>query len=209
LAVISFLHFLVLNFLIVCILLIVLGSIMLFDLNHFDSEGDGTNTSTTPICVTVLGCLIFVVSFFGCFGIFKQSACMTGAYTIMVFVLFILQLVLTCWVFVNRNAFLGDMSNLLTLLWNSKDYNATSSSEGQNQIIQAAIRNLLVGQARSLLMRNVPQDWKELRRLLIGEFNSATPPHRMIAELHQQRKSEPMDTFENFQTTASDETQQP
>ncbi|XP_016978735.1 CD82 antigen [Drosophila rhopaloa] len=111
-------------FLIVGILLIVLGSIMLSDLSHFDSAGDGTNTNTIPICVTVLGCLIFVVSFFGCFGIFKQSACMTGAYTSMVFVLFILQLVLTCWVFVNRNAFLGDMSNLVTLLWNSKDYNA-------------------------------------------------------------------------------------
>lgn len=64
-------------------------------------------------------------------------------------------------------------------------YHYPTTSEGQNQIVQAAIRNLLVGQARSLLMRNIPQDWKELRTLLISEFNSATPPHRMIAELRE------------------------
>ncbi|KAH8279342.1 hypothetical protein KR026_006982 [Drosophila bipectinata] len=109
-------------FLIVGILLIVLGSIMLSDLSHFNGSSEDPNT--IPICITVLGGLIFVVSFFGCFGIFKQSACMTGAYTSMMFVLFILQLVLTCWVFVNRNAFLGDMSNLVSNLWNNKDYTA-------------------------------------------------------------------------------------
>lgn len=42
----------------------------------------------------------------------------------MMFILFILQLVLTCWVFVNRNAFLGDMSNLVSNLWSNKDYTA-------------------------------------------------------------------------------------
>ncbi|XP_017125779.1 23 kDa integral membrane protein [Drosophila elegans] len=110
-------------FLIVGILLIVLGSIMLSDLSHFD-RADGTNPDTIPICITVLGCLIFVVSFFGCYGIFRQSACMTGAYTSMVFILFILQLVLTCWVFVNRSAFLGDMRNLVSTLWNSQEYTA-------------------------------------------------------------------------------------
>jgi len=55
---------------------------MLSDLSHFDAAGDGTNTNTIPICVTVLGALIFIVSFFGCYGIFRQSACMTGAVSI-------------------------------------------------------------------------------------------------------------------------------
>lgn len=64
-------------FQIVGILLIVLGSIMLSNLSHFNESGEDPNT--IPICITVLGGLIFVVSFFGCFGIFKQSACMTGA----------------------------------------------------------------------------------------------------------------------------------
>jgi len=62
-------------------------------------------------------------------------------------------------------------------------YHYPTTSE--NQIIQEAIRNLLVGQAKSLLLRNIPQDLKELRTLLISEFNSATPPHRMIAELRE------------------------
>jgi len=34
-------------------------------------------------------------------------------------------------------------------------------------------------------MRNIPQDWKELRTLLISKFNTATPPHRIVAELRE------------------------
>ncbi|EDW31444.1 GL11135 [Drosophila persimilis] len=111
-------------FLIVGILLIVLGSIMLADINRFAGMSEVEHTNTIPICITVIGCLIFVVSFFGCYGLFRQSACMTGAYTSMIFVLFILQLVLTCWVFVNRTAFLNDMRSLVTSLWNTNDSEA-------------------------------------------------------------------------------------
>ncbi|SPP73072.1 23 kDa integral membrane protein [Drosophila guanche] len=111
-------------FLIVGILLIVLGSIMLADIGRIDGYGAVESTNTIPICITVLGGLIFIVSFFGCYGLFRQSACMTGAYTSMIFVLFILQLVLTCWVFVNRSAFLQDMGRLVTSLWNNNDYDA-------------------------------------------------------------------------------------
>ncbi|XP_017148087.2 23 kDa integral membrane protein [Drosophila miranda] len=111
-------------FLIVGILLIVLGSIMLADINRFAGMSEVEHTNTIPICITVIGALIFVVSFFGCYGLFRQSACMTGAYTSMIFVLFILQLVLTCWVFVNRTAFLNDMRSLVTSLWNTNDSEA-------------------------------------------------------------------------------------
>ncbi|KAH8348521.1 hypothetical protein KR084_008285, partial [Drosophila pseudotakahashii] len=106
------------------ILLIVVGSIMLSTMGNFTSFDGAVNTQTIPICIIVIGCVTFVVAFFGCCGTIRENACCTTIYTSMVFILFILQLVLTCWVFVNRSAFLRDMTNLVSLLWNSKDYGA-------------------------------------------------------------------------------------
>ncbi|XP_068147112.1 23 kDa integral membrane protein-like [Drosophila tropicalis] len=104
-------------FLVIGILLIVLGSIMLSHINQFTGVANLIDTNTIPICITVLGVLIFVISFFGCCGIFKQSTCMTGTYATMIFILFILELVLTCWVFVNRSAFVRDMTALVNTVW--------------------------------------------------------------------------------------------
>lgn len=60
------------------ILLIVLGSIMLSNINQFEGIDALTDTNAIPICVLVLGILVFVVSFFGCCGVWRQSACLTG-----------------------------------------------------------------------------------------------------------------------------------
>ncbi|KAL7736667.1 hypothetical protein ACLKA6_015298 [Drosophila palustris] len=105
-------------FLVVGILLIVLGAIMLSHINQFNGIEQLMDTNTIPICITVLGVLIFIVSFFGCCGTWRQSVCLTGTYATMMFVLFVLQLVLTCWVAVNRQSFLQDMSDLVTTIWN-------------------------------------------------------------------------------------------
>ncbi|KAH8373007.1 hypothetical protein KR009_010041 [Drosophila setifemur] len=106
------------------ILLIVVGSIMLSTMGNFSSFDGANNTQTIPITIIVIGCVTFVVAFFGCCGTIRENACCTTIYTSMMFVLFILQLVLTCWVFVNRSAFLGDMSNLVRNLWNNQEYTA-------------------------------------------------------------------------------------
>ncbi|XP_030387516.1 23 kDa integral membrane protein-like [Scaptodrosophila lebanonensis] len=104
-------------FLVVGILLIVLGSIMLSNISQFDGFSQLMSTNTIPIMITILGVLIFVVSFFGCCGAWRQSACLTGTYAIFMLILFILQLTLTIWIFVNRAAFLQDMSKLVNTAW--------------------------------------------------------------------------------------------
>lgn len=73
--------------------------------------------------------------------------------------------------------FIKSVDNLIT------QYKTTSST--QNEIIQGAILNLIVGPARTILLRNSTQDWNELRTLLISEFNSSKPPHLMIMDLHK------------------------
>ncbi|TDG51685.1 hypothetical protein AWZ03_001745 [Drosophila navojoa] len=104
-------------FLVVGILLIVLGSIMLSNFSQLTDVEPLSNTNTIPICVTVLGALIFIISFFGCCGVWRQSSCLTATYASMMFILFVLQLVLTCWIAVNGQDFLNDMSNLVNTLW--------------------------------------------------------------------------------------------
>ncbi|KAH8267075.1 hypothetical protein KR018_001717 [Drosophila ironensis] len=111
-------------FVIVGILLIVFGSLMLTSIENV-SDFDGAVTPISFEVITiVIGCVTFLVAFFGCCGTIRENICLTKLYTSMMFVLFILQLVLTCWVFVNRSAFLGDMSKLVSNLWDNKDYTA-------------------------------------------------------------------------------------
>lgn len=105
-------------FLVVGILLIVLGSIMLSHINQFSGIEQLMDTNAIPICITVLGVLVFIVSFFGCCGTWRQSACLTATYATMMFILFVLQLILTCWVAVNRQSFLQDMRDLVNTIWN-------------------------------------------------------------------------------------------
>ncbi|EDW01549.1 23 kDa integral membrane protein [Drosophila grimshawi] len=104
-------------FLIVGILLIVLGSIMLSNFSRLSDVEQLASADTIPICVTVLGGLIFIVSFFGCCGVWLQNACLTATYGTLMFLLFVLQLVLTCWIAVNENDFLNDMRKLVDTVW--------------------------------------------------------------------------------------------
>ncbi|XP_060660924.1 23 kDa integral membrane protein [Drosophila nasuta] len=121
-ATLNFLLYLInIVFLIVGILLIVLGSIMLSHINQFYGIEELVETNAIPICITVLGVLIFIVSFFGCCGTWRQSACLTGTYATLMFILFLLQLVLTCWVAVNRQGFLNDMRDLVNTIWAEND----------------------------------------------------------------------------------------
>ncbi|KAH8415990.1 hypothetical protein KR222_006093 [Zaprionus bogoriensis] len=127
-------------FLVVGVLLIILASIMLAHINQFEGIEELMDTNAIPICVLILGLLVFIVSFFGCCGVWRQSSCLTGTvcvnvieinimnylwilimfalqYSVLMLILFLLQLVLTCWVAVNRERFLKDISNLVNTVW--------------------------------------------------------------------------------------------
>lgn len=59
------------------ILLIILGSLMISNIGDFANFSDAANTDTIPILIIVLGCVIFVISFFGCCGAIRENVCCT------------------------------------------------------------------------------------------------------------------------------------
>ncbi|EDW01548.1 23 kDa integral membrane protein [Drosophila grimshawi] len=103
------------------ILLLVVGSIMLSDIGTFDSFSDTVNGRTIPICIIVLGCIIFVVAFIGCSGTIRENAGCTTVYAVCMFILFALQLALSIWIFVEYDNFVEKMGNLVDTAFKEND----------------------------------------------------------------------------------------
>lgn len=60
------------------ILLIVVGSLILSAMGNFYSAFTSFSPQTIPICIIVIGCVVFVVAFFGCCGTIRENACCTS-----------------------------------------------------------------------------------------------------------------------------------
>ncbi|XP_017865331.1 PREDICTED: 23 kDa integral membrane protein [Drosophila arizonae] len=103
------------------ILLIVVGSIMLDGMGTFNSFSDTFNARTIPICVIVVGCIIFVVAFFGCCGTIRENSCCTTIYAVCMFILFALQLALSIWLFVENSSFADRISEVVNKAWLEND----------------------------------------------------------------------------------------
>ncbi|KAH8236974.1 hypothetical protein KR038_001588 [Drosophila bunnanda] len=108
-------------FVIIGVLLIIFGSLMVASMqNATDFEGS-TKSLAFPVCVLVIGCVTFLVAFFGCCGTIKENACLTTTYAICMLILFSLQMVLSVWLFVEKDTFLDYMSRLVDRAWVEND----------------------------------------------------------------------------------------
>ncbi|KAM8711875.1 hypothetical protein ACLKA7_012390 [Drosophila subpalustris] len=103
------------------ILMIVVGSIMVSSIGTFGSFSDSVNAQTIPISIIVIGCVIFIVAFFGCCGTIRENSCCTTIYAVCMFILFALQLTLSIWIFVENDNFLTKMNNLVETAWQQND----------------------------------------------------------------------------------------
>nr|XP_014102768.1 CD63 antigen [Bactrocera oleae] len=108
-------------FLICGVLIIVLGSFMVGNLGDFSSFEEAINVDTLPIIIIILGCIIFVISFFGCCGAIRENSCCMTTYAVFMFILFCLQVALVVWVFMKRDDFLKTMTDLVGTAWNQND----------------------------------------------------------------------------------------
>ncbi|XP_037949755.1 CD63 antigen [Teleopsis dalmanni] len=115
------LYLLNLVFVVIGVLLIVLGGLMLGNLNSFTSVDDAVNTEVIPILVIVLGCIVFLVAFLGCCGAIRENSCVMTTYAICMFVIFALQLALVIWVFARYDEFLNTMSDVVQTAWKNND----------------------------------------------------------------------------------------
>lgn len=108
-------------FVICGILLIILGSLMIKNIGDFGDFTDAVNTDTIPILIIVLGCIVFVVAFFGCCGAIRENVCCTTTYAVLMFILFVLQIALVVWIFVQRTEFLNTMGEIVDKAWTKND----------------------------------------------------------------------------------------
>ncbi|XP_054738361.1 CD63 antigen [Anastrepha obliqua] len=108
-------------FLVCGILIIILGSLMMGNIGDFSSFEEAINLDTLPILIIILGCIIFVISFFGCCGAIRENSCCMTTYAVFMFILFCLQVALVVWVFVQRAEFLKTMGDLVNTAWNQND----------------------------------------------------------------------------------------
>jgi len=52
----------------------------------------GENYVNTPIFIIIVGCIIFVIAFFGCCGAWKESSCLVYSYAVLLSVILIAQI---------------------------------------------------------------------------------------------------------------------
>ncbi|KAH8415989.1 hypothetical protein KR222_006090 [Zaprionus bogoriensis] len=115
------LYFLNVIFVLGGILLIVVGSLILSAMGNVFSFTTAFTPQTIPICIIVIGCIIFVVAFFGCCGTSRENSCCTSIYAVCMFILFALQLALSIWIFVENDKFLQTMGDLVDTAYNQND----------------------------------------------------------------------------------------
>ncbi|XP_017125781.1 23 kDa integral membrane protein-like [Drosophila elegans] len=103
------------------ILLIVVGSITLSQMGDFNSFDGEVSTATIPIIIIVIGCVTFVVAFFGCCGTIRENPCCTTIYAICMLILFGLQLALSIWMFAANDKFMTNLEKVVDKAWNENN----------------------------------------------------------------------------------------
>jgi len=105
---------------VVCgILLIVFGSIMVSKISDITNSdiADTFQANSIPICILVLGCVIFIIAFLGCCGAIRENACCTMTYSVFMLILFLCQLALIIFVWTQHDKFLAQMNTIVAKVW--------------------------------------------------------------------------------------------
>ncbi|XP_050344599.1 23 kDa integral membrane protein-like [Nymphalis io] len=79
-----------------------------------DLFDDSTIIQMAPVISIVAGCIVFVVSFFGCCGAIKESQCMLVTYAFFMILLAVLKVTLIALIVIKHDDFLDGLSRLLT-----------------------------------------------------------------------------------------------
>ncbi|XP_058982330.1 23 kDa integral membrane protein-like [Musca domestica] len=107
-------------FVICGILLIIFGSIMISSIGDIKDVVSAYETHTVPIAIIVLGCIIFVISFLGCCGAIRENSCCTMTYSVIMFALFLCQLALIIFIWVQRDKILSSMDSAIKTVWDQR-----------------------------------------------------------------------------------------
>jgi len=91
-----------LAFVLAGIAFIAIGVIFKLDIEDFTAALNKTeiNFSLAPTLLIIVGSIVFVISFFGCCGAVRESTCMLTTYAIILLTLFLLQVALGVYAFI-------------------------------------------------------------------------------------------------------------
>ncbi|KAH8370685.1 hypothetical protein KR093_004679 [Drosophila rubida] len=102
------------------ILMIVFGALLFSNIHNFDDFNEALRTQQVPVTLIVLGSVILLISWFGCCGAIRESYCMSMTYSIMLFILMIVQLVLVIFMWLHKDKYLVFMGEVVEKAWDRR-----------------------------------------------------------------------------------------
>lgn len=102
------------------ILLIVFGSLLISNLSDIKNIAETFHTSSIPIAIIAIGCIIFIISFVGCCGAIRENTCLTMTYSVFMIVLFVLQMIMVVYIWIHREYFLSVMNKIVDRAWEER-----------------------------------------------------------------------------------------
>lgn len=116
----SLVKYLVFLFNLICALaglaLLIIGVLFKLSIDDYTEviKNEEENLALAPILLIVIGSIIFVIAFFGCCGAIRESTCMLTTYAIVLLILFILQLAIGIYAFLQFKDDSKEFRNVLT-----------------------------------------------------------------------------------------------
>uniref|UniRef100_A0A0K8TP69 Tetraspanin n=1 Tax=Tabanus bromius TaxID=304241 RepID=A0A0K8TP69_TABBR len=98
------------------IALIALGAVVITQAKHLQGA-DVKGINVVAGFIIGLGCLIFIIAFFGCCGAIRESHCMTMTYAIVLLILLIAEIAVIAYVFISNTK----GGEIFDDLWKNRD----------------------------------------------------------------------------------------
>ena len=87
-------------FLLAGLAFIVVGVIIKLDLDDFSLNDIDIPLVVAPILMIVVGCIVFVIAFFGCCGAIKENTCLLTTYAVILLIILIAQIAVGVYAFI-------------------------------------------------------------------------------------------------------------
>ncbi|CAM9854205.1 unnamed protein product [Lampetra fluviatilis] len=106
--------------------LVIVGALAQAKVGAFGKLSDNATTGA-PVLLIVVGSIILVVAFFGCFGSIKENRCMLGTFTALLVIILLVEIAAGIAAFVFKDKIKGYFSKDLTDLYNKYPSSASDA----------------------------------------------------------------------------------
>lgn len=121
------------------IALIAVGAVVLVRIEDLSEVFESIEFKWTPIVLIVVGCVILIISFFGCCGAVRESTCMIMTYSSFLMVLLLVKLAIGVYVLVYSVDFQNEILKAYDRVWANAELNPDEKPMGTLQQIVSYI----------------------------------------------------------------------